>query len=123
MKIAQNIEVRQHNPDLVNSIRGYVERGKFNKDSAIWVVHLGRTPTMDTKKSYGFERKDRDNFFSHFMGLSLTHRVDEMTVDTVDWGGNVNFLNFYLVELEPGEDTNITGELLEMIARGWGLET
>ena len=77
---------------------------------------------MDTKKSYGFERKDRDNFFSHFMGLSLTHKVDEMTVDTIGWGGNVNFLNFYLVELEPGEDTNITGELLEMIARGWGLE-
>ena len=123
MKIAKSMEVRKHNPDLVNSIRGYVERGKFNKDSAIWVVHLGRTPTMDMKKTYGFELKDCDNFFSHFMGLSLTHRVDEMTFDIVGWGGNVNFLNFYLVELEPGEDTNITGELLEMIAKGWGLET
>ena len=123
MKIAKSMEVRQQNPDLVNSIRWYVERKKFNKDSSIWVVHLGRTPTMDMKKTYGFEWKDCDNFFSHFMGLSLTHRVDEMTFDTIGWGGNVNFLNFYLVELEPGEDTNITGELLEMIAKGWGLET
>ena len=123
MKIAKSMEVRQQNPDLVDSIRGYVEQGKFNKDSAIWVVHLGETPTMDMKKTYGFEWNDRDNFFSHFMGLSLTHRVDEMTVDTVDWGGNVNFLNFYLVELEPGENTNISVEFLEMIAKGWGVET
>ena len=123
MKIAKSMEVRQQNPDMVNSIRWYVEREKFNKDSSIWVVHLGETPTRDTKKTYGFEWKDRDNFFSHFMGLSLTHKIDEMTFDTVGWGGCVNFLNFYLVELEPGENTNISVELLEMIAKGWGVET
>ena len=108
--------------DLASAIRGYVEQGKFNKDTSIWVVHLGETPTMDMKKTYGFDWENRDDFFSHFMGLSLTHKVDEVTFDPARDALPVDFVNFYLVELEPGEDTNITGEMLELIAKGWGVE-
>lgn len=121
-KEAISMERKPYQKDMLSAIQWHVQRGNINKDTAMWVSHLGRVPTGRTR-TYGFDSAAHDNFFSTFMDLSLMYKVSEMTFDTAGWNGRVTFVNFYLVELEPGEDTNITGELLEMIAKGWGLET
>lgn len=104
---------------LVESMKWYVDHNKFNEDTCVWVVHLGKPPRFGMSKVYGYEKFEQDDFFSNFMDMSLTHRIEEMSFDIIEGTGVVNFVNFYLRELEPGEDTNIDGELLAEIAKGW----
>ena len=102
---------------LTSDIGRYVDKCQFNAHTNVWVVYLGEKPVLSNDRSYGFGRRACDDFFSKFMELSLSYRIERMTFDFAC--GNVAWVNFYLRKIEPFEETNITIELLEMVAKGW----
>ena len=96
----------------------FVRDGHFNSRSKVWVV-VERGDGWWTYERYGFTKAAKDGFFTDFMDKSLRKTIAQISFDRPHSSGNVDFVNFYMRDLEPGEETNITIELMETIAKGW----